>query len=101
MSESIQASESTPRRPVVVTTAEKGIFFGYASDTSGDRIHLTRGRNCVYWSADVHGFVGLASSGPSASCRVGPAADMEVRYITSVVEATPQAVERWEAAPWS
>lgn len=88
-------------RPVLVTTAHRGVFFGYASgDTSGDTIRLERARNCVYWSADVRGFMGLASAGPSKSCRVGPAADIELRNITSVVEVTTEAVERWEASPW-
>lgn len=88
-------------RAVLVTTAHKGVFFGYADDTSGDTIALRRARNCVYWSADVRGFMGLAASGPSSSCRIGPAADIEVRAITSVVEVTPEAVAKWEKSPWS
>ena len=39
-------------RPVLVTSAHQGVFFGYATDTSGDTIHLTRARLCVYWSAE-------------------------------------------------
>lgn len=89
------------KRAVVVTTAHRGVFFGYAEDTDGDTIALERARLCLYWSSDVKGFMGLASSGPSSNCRIGPAADIELRNITSVVECTPQAVERWEAAPWS
>ena len=88
-------------RAVVVTTAHRGVFFGYATDTSGETIKLRAARNCIYWSSDVKGFIGLASSGPSESCRVGPAADLELRNITSVAEATDAAVAAWEAAPWS
>ena len=85
----------------MVTTAHRGVFFGYADgDTSGSTIKLTRARCCVYWSADVRGFMGLAANGPTPGCRIGPAADIELRDITSVVEVTPVAVERWEAAPW-
>jgi hypothetical protein len=87
-------------RPVVVTTEHRGVFFGYATDTSGDTIHLKRARNCVYWSSDIRGFMGLAATGPSRTCRVGPSADGEVRRVTSVMEATPEAVKAWEAAPW-
>ena len=88
-------------RAVLVTTAHRGVFFGYAAgDTSGDVIHLTRARNCVYWSADVRGFLVLASTGPTEACRVGPAADIDLRSITCVAVVTPAAVSAWEAAPW-
>ena len=88
-------------RAVLVTTKHRGMFFGYAVDTDGERIALQNARVVVYWSPDMHGFMGLASGGPSESCRIGPAADIELRDITSVVEVTPVAVERFESAPWS
>lgn len=87
-------------RPVIVTTAHRGVFFGYADDTDGETIALKRARLCVYWSADCKGFMGLAASGPSASCRIGPAADITLRNITAVLAVTPAAVTAWEAAPW-
>ena len=96
-------STSKPKqklRPVVVTTAHRGVFFGYAGDTSGDTIKLERARNCIRWSIDVRGFVGLASGGPTSGCRVGPAANIELRNITAVLECTPEAVKEWEKAPW-
>lgn len=87
-------------RAVLVTTAHRGVFFGYATKTDGNVIQLKRARNCVYWSQDVRGFLGLASSGPSAQCRIGPPADIELRDITCVAEVTPEAVAKWEASPW-
>lgn len=87
-------------RPVLVTTAHRGVFFGYATDITGQTVELKRARNCVYWSSDVRGFMGLASSGPSKGCRVGPMADIVLRDITSVVSVTPEAAEKWEAQPW-
>lgn len=87
-------------RPVVVTTANRGVFFGYAENTDGETIKLSRARNCVYWSADVKGFIGLAATGPTASCRIGPAADLTLRNITCVLECTPAATQAWEASPW-
>ncbi len=62
---------------------------------------LRAARCCVYWSADLRGFMGLASSGPNASCKIGPAADIELRDITSVVEITSAAALAWEKAPWN
>lgn len=88
-------------RPVLVTTEHRGVFFGYASDTDGETITLRRARLCVYWAADVKGFMGLAANGPSRGCRVGPPADITLRAITSVSEVTPAAVERWETGPWT
>lgn len=88
-------------RAVIVTTAHKGVFFGYAKDTSGSTIALRAARLCVYWTADLKGFMGLASHGPSKQCKIGPAADIEVRDITAVVEVSPEAVAKWEAAPWA
>lgn len=93
--------EQTSERPVIVTTAHRGVFFGYADGaTDGDTVRLRRGRNCLYWSATVRGFVGLAATGPNGECRVGPAADMTLRGVTAVLDVTPEAVARWEAAPW-
>ena len=88
-------------RAVLVTTAHKGVFFGYAKDTDGAIIKLRAARNCIYWPNDQKGFLGLASTGPVNGARIGPAADLELRDITSVAVCTPQAVEAWEKAPWS
>jgi hypothetical protein len=90
-----QADKKDGGRPVVVTTAHKGVFFGYAEDTDGDQIKLSRARLAIYWSADVQGFMGLASQGPTAGCRIGPPATITLRDITSVLEVTPEAEEKW------
>lgn len=87
-------------RPVLVTTKHRGVFFGYATNTTGETITLTRARLCVYWSSDVRGFMGLAANGPTSGCRIGPAADIEVRDITSVTTVTPAAEAKWNAARW-
>lgn len=86
---------------VVVTTAHKGVFFGYATETGGSTIKLRAARLCVYWTTDLRGFMGLASMGPSKGCRVGPAADIELRDITAIVECSPAAITQWESEPWA
>lgn len=88
-------------RAVLVTTAHRGVFFGYATKVDGETIALKRAWLCVYWSSDLRGFMGLAAVGPSKSCRIGPPADIELRAITAVVSVTPEAVAKWEAAPWA
>lgn len=96
-----QENQKNGARPVLVTTAHRGVFFGYAQETKGETIELNRARLVVYWSADVKGFMGLAANGPSRNCKIGPPADIELRAITSVVEVTTEAVRRFEEAPWS
>lgn len=87
-------------RPVLVTTEYRGVFFGYASDTSGDTIVLTKARNCIYWDKSVGGFLGLASRGPGPNCRIGAVVErLEVRKITSVSDVESDAVKKWETAP--
>ena len=86
---------------VVVTTEYRGVFFGYAKDIDGEIVKLRSARNCIYWSTDVKGFMGLAATGPSKTCKVGPAADIALRNITSVMKCTPEATAAWESAPWS
>jgi hypothetical protein len=88
-------------RAVVVTTQHRGVFFGFAADTDGEIIKLRAARNCLYWPTENKGFMGLASMGPVKGARVGPAADISLRDITSVIECAPDAVTAWENAPWS
>lgn len=93
-------SKKQTDRPVIVTTAHRGVFFGYAGDTDGETIALKRSRLCLYWSADVQGFMGLAAKGPSKDCKIGPPADITLRNITAVLEVTEEAAKRWEDAKW-
>lgn len=86
-------------RPVIVTTEYRGVFFGYADDTSGDTITLKRARNCIYWSAATGGFMGLASRGPGKGSRIGAVvSSIELRKVTSVAEMSADAVASWEGA---
>jgi len=88
-------------RPVLVTTAHRGVFYGYATDTNGETIKLTSARNCLYWSRECGGFMGLAANGPVGDSRVGAKADIEIRNITSVTEVAPGAAKVWdEKATW-
>ncbi len=84
-------------RPVIVTTDVKGVFFGYAADTSGESIQLTRARMAIYWGTS-RGVMQLAEEGPTAKSRISSRADIEVRRITAVIEVTPEAAIKWESA---
>lgn len=93
---------SPSNKPLLVTTLHKGVFFGYGEATSEKTIRLERARMCVHWSADVHGITGLAAKGPSRGCRIGPAApSITLQDVTSVMEVSDEATQKWEEGPWS
>jgi hypothetical protein len=86
-------------RPVLVTTEYRGVFFGYADDTSGENITLKNARNCIYWSSANGGFMGLASEGPAKGSRIGcKVTSIDLRRVTSVIEVTETARAAWENA---
>ena len=89
------------RKPVVVTTIHKGVFFGYLVDRTDTTVRLERARNCLYWSKEVKGFLGLAYTGPNSACRIGPPATIELMNVTCIADASNAAVVAWEKAPWS
>ena len=91
-------------RGVVVTTKHRGVFFGYLTgEPSAERVQLCACRNIVSWDAETKGFLGLASTGPTSGCRIGPAAgDQSTIYdITGVFGCTAEAIAAFEKAPWA
>jgi hypothetical protein len=54
-------AKAATERAVMVTTQHRGVFFGYATDTTGEAISLKRARMAVYWVADLRGVLGLAA----------------------------------------
>jgi hypothetical protein len=88
---------------VMVTTEFRGVFFGYMTEMPKDNsMTLKRAQNCVYWSTEVKGFMGLAATGPTKSCKIGPAVpSITLNKITAVVEVSPKAEEAWLKSPWN
>ena len=87
---------------LLVTTKHKGVFFGYGQPGGQETIRLERARMCVYWSKDMRGVLGLASQGPSRTCRVGPEVPaITLRDVTAIVECTPVAEEQWRKSLWA
>lgn len=96
--------DTTPKGPgVLVTTAHRGVFFGYlVGEPSKEKVLLRNARNCLFWSAEVRGFLGLAERGPDRASRVGPVVPEQTLFdITSVSVCTPEAIEAWERSPWA
>ena len=92
---------SDKQQAVLVTTEFRGVFFGYLKDDSNapHKLTITGARNCIYWSSDVGGFLGLASKGPSDGCRIGERVDeLTVYKITSITPVNDAAAKKWDAA---
>jgi hypothetical protein len=88
--------------PLVVTTAHRGVFFGYGKPIQNKTIRLENARMCVKWSENMKGVVGLAAYGPGRGCRIGPAAPaITLQDVTSVMEVSEQAEKAWLAQPWN
>jgi hypothetical protein len=86
---------------VLITTKHRGVFFGRYQSHEGTTFTISNARNCIYWSKDTRGFLGLASAGPSEHCRIGPKVnELTLFDVTSVSPVTDKAAERWEVAPW-
>ena len=93
------------KKSVMVTTKHRGVFFGYVDDTKlgeNESLAIEDARMCVYWSPAMHGVLGLATQGPDSASRVGQAVpgETELLGVTAIFPVTPEATERWEAAPW-
>ena len=92
-----ETATATQGRPVIVTTKHRGVFYGLATDTSGEVIKLKRARMGIYWGT-TRGLMQLAETGPTGSSKISARADLELRDVTAVFEVTPAAAEAWEAA---
>ena len=85
--------------PVLITTEFRGVFFGWADESTlhDDTITLKDARNCIYWTSSVGGFAGLAEAGPLDGCRIGAqVGTMQLRKITSICMCTDDAAKRWK-----
>lgn len=83
-------------RPVIVCTEFKGVFFGYASDTSKDVINLKDARMAIYWGTK-RGVMELAEIGPNSNSKISAKADIELRKVTAVFEVSDEAAKAWSA----
>lgn len=92
---------ATTKKAVLITTEFRGVFFGYIKNDKKlpSEVTLTGARNCMYWSSDVGGFLGLASNGPTKDCKISKHVDELTLYkVTSVTPVDPSAVKAWDKA---
>lgn len=94
--------------PALITTdsTKRGVFSGfidpkYMDEYEGKHIPVEEMRMCVHWSTDMKGVLGLASMGPSKSCRISKAVKKAtLTGVTAIVELSDEAVEKWRQEPW-
>ncbi len=92
--------------PVLITTdnTKRGVFMGFIDpkDAHLETLTAEEVRMAVHWSSDVKGVIGLASNGPSKSCKITTAAKRAViKGVTAVIELTDDAVKAWRREPWA
>jgi hypothetical protein len=89
------------KQPLVVTTAHKGVFFGYGTPSDAKTIRLENCRMCVYWSDETKGVLGLAATGPVGGCKITPAVPaMTLQDVTGCMEASAESAKAWEKGMW-
>ncbi len=88
------------KKPVLVTTEFRGVFFGYVKDDKKlpDEITISKVRNCIYWASTMGGFLGLASKGPDKECKIGAeVSQLRLFKVTSVTPVSDEAEKKWNS----
>lgn len=103
MKQTKQLPKTKQPEPVLVTTAHRGVFFGYIETRDetpeGLAVTLTNARCAIRWGT-TGGFLELASKGPGPNGKVGARAPrVELRKVTSITAVAPEAVTAWERGP--
>lgn len=91
--------------PALITTdsSKRGVFMGFVDPKDADKetLEASEVRMAVYWSADVRGVLGLASTGPSKDCRISKSVPKAtLKGVTAVIEITDEALTAWRKEPW-
>jgi len=87
--------------PVLVSTDQRGVIFGYTKNPAYRPIILTGSRMCLYWTKDVGGMWGLAEGGPTKGCKISARVEGDVMLegVVSVLSVDPVAEKAWNSAP--
>ena len=97
--------KTSDKIPCLITTdnAKRGVFMGYINPDDADQeiIEAEEIRMAVYWSKDMKGVMGLATMGPSNTCRISKAVPKAIiKGVTAVMELTKEAEKNWKKEPW-
>lgn len=85
-------------KPVLVTTAHRGVFAGLIDDDADltqTTLRLTQARMAIYWGT-TKGVMELADTGPTASSKISAPADIPVLHdVTAVFLISDEAWRAW------
>lgn len=88
-------------RPVLITTAHRGVFAGLISDdqdVSAKSMPLHHAKMAIYWGT-TRGVMELAHSGPNGKSKISLPADIPMlNDITAVFNITETAWAKWQEA---
>lgn len=90
---------------VLITTdsTKRGVFSGFIDPKDADKqtMEVEELRMAVYWSQDMKGVLGLASMGPSKTCKISKAVKKAtLQGVTATVELSDEALALWRKEPW-
>lgn len=87
-------------KPILVTTAHKGVFAGEVpatQDMSAKAFPLKNARMAIYWGT-TKGVMELAETGPTSKSKISAKADVPMLHdITAVFAITGEAWAKWIA----
>lgn len=88
-------------RPVLITTAHKGVFCGLIDadqDLAATSMPLRNARMAIYWNT-TRGIMELAHVGPNSGSKISAPADIAMlNDITAVFDVTADAWRAWQDA---
>lgn len=90
---------------VLITTdnTKRGVFSGLIDekDVNNQTLVVEELRMAVYWSSDMKGVLGLASIGPSKTCKISKAVKRgTLQGVTATLELSKEAFDNWKKEPW-
>lgn len=88
-------------KPVLVTTAHRGVFAGLVADDmdlSLKSFPLKGAKMAIYWGTTA-GVMQLCATGPTPTSKISAPADIPMLHdVTAIFDITPEAWVKWEKA---
>lgn len=88
-------------RPVLVTTAHRGVFAGLIDDDqdiNAKTMPLKSAKMAIYWGT-TKGLMELCDTGPTKTSRISAPADIPALHdITAIFDISAEAWAKWQAA---
>lgn len=88
-------------KPVLITTAHRGVFAGLIpadQDLTAQSMPLKNAKMAIYWGT-TKGLMQLCETGPTTSSKISAKADIPMLHaITGVFDISPAAWAAWEKA---